>query len=579
MMKILTGETPEKLKQLKEKRLMVDKIFDIKEVFDKKSLHDNFKVLKEVVQLLEKYQIRYPRRQRHLSDFFERLLTTGLKQEAGQFFTPPPITRFIVRSMPVKEKIIECANTAFPTLPAAIDYACGSGHFLTELLETYQDIINTLDTQGYHSNARKRLKTWSKDGEPYSWASTYVYGIEKDYRLVKVAKVGCYFYGDGLAQIFHADGLDSFSHSEEYSGLLKENKTRARFDIVVSNPPYSVDAFRGDLCNQNAEEDFALYPYLTDASSEIECLFAERTGQLLKEGGVAGIILPSSILSNTGIYLKAREIILQEFEIIAIAELGSNTFMATGTNTVILFLRKRNRARVLQIKESIAVFLDSLKDITIGGIENAVSKYARHVWGVPLADYGTLYKKVPNAKIKETSLYKDYHASYPPKELYISDETPEELREKMREKYEEAVKKHWENIIEKEKEKMFYFILSFPQTVVLVRTGKRSDEKRFLGYEFSNRRGHEGIHPIECGKRIEDCTRLFDDTQLDNPEKASTYIYRAFNGDVASGVDASLRENVSRVPLIDMLTFNRVSFDKDISTSVRERAARVLSER
>ena len=37
---------------------------------------DNFKVLKEVVQLLEKYQIRYPRKQQHLSDFFERLLTT-----------------------------------------------------------------------------------------------------------------------------------------------------------------------------------------------------------------------------------------------------------------------------------------------------------------------------------------------------------------------------------------------------------------------------------------------------------------------------------------------------------------------
>ncbi len=50
------------------------------------------------MKLLEKYQIRYPRKQQHLSDFFEKLLTTGLKQEVGQYFTPPPITKFIVRS-------------------------------------------------------------------------------------------------------------------------------------------------------------------------------------------------------------------------------------------------------------------------------------------------------------------------------------------------------------------------------------------------------------------------------------------------------------------------------------------------
>ena len=93
-----------------------------------------------------------------------------------------------------------------------------------------------------------------------------------------------------------------------------------------------------------------MYDKLTDNSSEIECLFIERTKQLLKYGGVAGIILPSSILSNTGIYSKSREIILENFEIIGIAELGSNTFMATGTNTVTLFLRRRNNYDSINLK-------------------------------------------------------------------------------------------------------------------------------------------------------------------------------------------------------------------------------------
>ena len=101
-----------------------------------------------------------------------------------------------------------------------------------------------------------------------------------------------------------------------------------------------MSAFKNNSRKYFNEDDFELYNYLTDQSSEIECLFV-RTKQLLKDGGIAAIVLPSSILSNTGIYTKAREIILNYFEIIAIAELGSNTFMATGTNTVTLYHEKK----------------------------------------------------------------------------------------------------------------------------------------------------------------------------------------------------------------------------------------------
>ena len=40
---------------------------------------------------------------------------------------------------------------------------------------------------------------------------------------------------------------------------------------------------------------------------------------------------------------------------------------------------------------------------------------------------------------------------------------------------------------------MLYFFLAYPQEIVLVKVGEKKDEKDFLGYEFSNRRGHEGI--------------------------------------------------------------------------------------
>ncbi len=339
------ADTAEEIRELKKKILKFNNIFAIKEVDDDETFENNQRVLKEVVQLLEKYQIRYPRKQQHLSDFFELLLTTGLKQEVGQYFTPPPVTKFIMRSLPLKKMMLHEIDNQVPKLPAVIDYAAGSGHFITEALEEYQDIINKIDTNKLtYPNAKKEVASWKAN--PYNWASTYMYGIEKDYRLVKVAKVGCYFYGDGVAQIIHGDGLDSFATSKTYKGLLSKNiniedSSKAQFSIVVSNPPYAVNDCKDDLEYIGAEKEYALYNSLSDKSKDIECLFVERTKHLLKDGGVASLILPSSILNNTGIQTKTREIILQYFDIVAIAELGSNTFMATGTNTVTLFLRRR----------------------------------------------------------------------------------------------------------------------------------------------------------------------------------------------------------------------------------------------
>src|SRR5690606_4568026 len=122
--------------------------------------------------------------------------------------------------------------------------------------------------------------------------------------------------------------------------------------------------------NASANQDFKLFDSLSDRSSEIECLFIERTKQLLKTDGIAAIILPSSILSNSGIYAQAREIILKFFDIIAITELGSGTFMATGTNTVTLFLKRREDSVAEEVEATIDKSYSDLKDnSTTTGIE------------------------------------------------------------------------------------------------------------------------------------------------------------------------------------------------------------------
>ncbi|MDR2918354.1 MAG: restriction endonuclease subunit S, partial [Tannerella sp.] len=120
-------------------------------------------------------------------------------------------------------------------------------------------------------------------------------------------------------------------------------------------------------------------------------------------------------------------------------------------------------------------------------------------------------------------------------------------------------------------EKLTYFIVAYPQKVVIIKSGEKDAEKRFLGYEFSNRRGSEGIHPIQRGKTIEECTRLFDAHNYDNPDKASTYVQRAFKGDFDSAIADSMQGNVTRARLVDMLTFDRIDFEKSISTAIKKK--------
>lgn len=544
------------LREVNKLRLEKNNEFAIKEVYDNASFEENAKVVKEVVELIQGYRIRYNKRQQYLSDFFELLLTTGLKQEAGQYFTPVPIAQFIIKSLPLDSIMAEkLSRKDGEILPYMIDYAAGSGHFITEFMHEIQDIINACDTSKYIEETRKHLINWQNCH--FDWATNYVYGIEKDYRLVKVGKVGCYLHGDGLANVILSDGLANFCNNKEYKGKLRKQvndgqKDNQQFDIVLSNPPYSVSSFRQTTRDYYTEQDFELYNSLTDNSSEIECLFIERTKQLLKDGGIAGVILPSSILSNSGIYTKAREIILQYFDIVSIAELGSNTFMATNTNTVVLFLRRRDNYFAANTKSAVDTYFRTLNDVTINGIETPASKYVAHVWeGLDYTDYITLLQKLPNDKVKAHEIYAEYKKK-------ISAKNDAKL---------------YEAILNIEAEKLLYFILAYSQKVVIVKSGEKDVEKRFLGYEFSNRRGNEGIHAIQKDKNIDECTQLFDTNSYDNPEKASSYVYRAFKGDYTSPIAEGMQSHISRVSLIDMLTFDRPIFEKGINLNSKKKVA------
>ncbi len=319
--------------------------FALKEVHNEELFHQNAKVLNEVIKMLQNYRFRYTKKQQFLGDFFELLLNHGVKQNEGQFFTPVPIVRFMTLSLGLDKivtKKIEKGTKKF--LPKILDYACGAGHFLTESIDELQKFIDGLDEKNITHKVKnttleeadfEHIRTNTKRyKESTEWAREYIFGIEKDYRLARTSQIACFLNGDGEANIIYGDGL------ENHRKLDIEDK-RKLFDVILSNPPYSIKSFKNYL--NVGEKEFSLFKNLTEKSKEIENIFLERTAQLLKEGGRAAIILPSSILSNdSDLYKETRKILLEHFNIKSIALFGRDTFGATGTKTVILFLEKRS---------------------------------------------------------------------------------------------------------------------------------------------------------------------------------------------------------------------------------------------
>lgn len=115
----------------------------------------------------------------------------------------------------------------------------------------------------------------------------HIYGVEKDYRLARVSKVSMFMNGAGGSNIIFGDGLENYPEK----GIEPHS-----FDILVANPPYSVNGFKRHLSLHNNE--FSILKQITLEGKEIETLFVERIAQLLKPQGIAAVVLPASILSN-----------------------------------------------------------------------------------------------------------------------------------------------------------------------------------------------------------------------------------------------------------------------------------------
>ncbi len=497
------------------------------DVHNEELFKQNSEVLLKIIKMFQEIRLKTEEQNQFLGDLFEGFLDDGVKQSEGQFFTPLPITRFIVSSLPLK-KILDDIDG----YPKVIDYACGAGHFLNE----------------YASQIKRYIDSESELQNCY----LQVDGIEKEYRLSKVSKVSAFMYGQDNINIIYGDALAKHKNIKE-----------GTYDILIANPPYSVKGFLETL-TEDERSKYELTKLINknaiSNNNSIETFFIERAKQLLKPGGVAGIILPASILTNSSnLYIKAREMVLKYFDIISIVELPSGTFGATGTNTITLFLRKKddNPSLAEHYKNRVdSWFNGSFSKDKVFNDREILLKYLE-MQNMELEDYMELIKKHKiSERLKKNAIIK----------TYLSDSKVGTI----------------DNILAIEKDKLYYFMLAFSQenNVLIVNAPSEKEKiKKYLGYEWSKRKGSEGIKYIGAnGNEYSDAlsknkgiekinTPLFNQDNLDDDDKINSMIRSNFENR-AKNVNM---ENVKSIDLISLINFNKCTFDKAISLNVKEK--------
>lgn len=537
------------LEYFRRQKYFTNNDFSFLDVHNEQLFYQNAAILLKIVRMLQDIRLNGNQQNQFLGDMFEFFLDQGFKQTEGQFFTPLPVTRFIILSLPLETVFSDGQNP-----PKVIDYACGAGHFLTEMASQLRRLRQGQDVRRFYSQ---------------------FYGIEKEYRLSKVAKVSAFMYNQDEINIIYADALARHPDIPE-----------SAFALLVSNPPYSVKGFLETL----PEAERARYalietvdPKSYPTNNAIEAFFLERARQLLAPHGVAGIITPSSILSNAAsVYTRVREILLQNFDIVALVELGSGTFGKTGTNTVTLFLRRKddNPAPADHYRNRVNAWFngDTGKDAVFADA-HLLQAYCDHT-GIPVKEYRTLLQSNPSPALLDTGIFREYRRAFDASSEVKALQKQKSFQQKnAADQQAELDRRFIQFVREIEREKLYYFILAYTQPcpVIVVRSPQGTDEmKKFLGYEWSAAKGQEGIKYLRGSiERIE--TPLFDPQDRNNPEKISTLIRRNFEGQNVS-IPESLLTYATVARLVDLLDFSRVSFDKQISLAPKKSAAQVVSK-
>ena len=267
-------------------------------------------------------------------------------KKGGEFYTPPEVARLLAKLVAPK-----AGETIY-------DPACGSGSLLIR-------VAHEVDSDDF--------SLFGQEANGQTWA---------------LCKMNMFLHEIDSARIEWGDTLNNPKH------LASETKIR-KFDVVVANPPFSLDKWGAE----HAEADrFQRFFRGTPPKSKADYAFiSHMVESAIEDDGRVGVIVPHGVLFRGGAEGKIRQRLIEENVLEAVIGLPANLFFGTGIPAAILLFHKGKKTTDIMFVDASREFEQGKKQNRLRG-EDIAQVVATVRAGVDVAKYA---RRATRAEVQE----------------------------------------------------------------------------------------------------------------------------------------------------------------------------------
>ena len=247
-----------------------------------------------------------------IGDVYEYLIgqfAAGAGKKAGEFYTPPEVSTLLARLVNPKAGDRIC------------DPACGSGSLLIRVAKEVRD------------ESGKTSKNYS------------LFGQESNGSTWALSRMNMFLHEQDAARIEWCDTIGN--------PRLADDDKLMKFNVVVANPPFSLDKWGADSAGNDPFKRF--WRGIPPKSKGDYAFITHMIEIALADDGRVGVIVPHGVLFRGGSEGLIRQKFIEENLLEAVIGLPANLFFGTGIPAAILIFHKGRRT-------SDVLFIDASRD-------------------------------------------------------------------------------------------------------------------------------------------------------------------------------------------------------------------------